>query len=84
MILLARLTKAKKLLLEALKICQEMSREIPANARGLFAQLQVTLRQIKEKSRRDEEIVTCENFFTITTIIALIRIACIAWYTVKG
>ena len=65
----------EKLLLEALKICQEMSREIPANVRGLFGQLQVTLRQLKEKSKRDDDIVTCENFFTITAIIALIHIA---------
>lgn len=70
----------EKLLLQAVKICQEMSREIPENARGLFGQLQVTLRRLQENSKRDEDNVTCENLFTITTIIALIRIACIVWY----
>jgi len=51
----------EKLLLEAMKICQEMSREIPANVQGLFGELQVALHKLQENSKRVEDVVTCER-----------------------
>lgn len=53
----------EKILLEALNIASEISKDLPVCSQPLFKRLQVKLNQLKERSTTDET-VTGKRYFT--------------------